>query len=80
MVAHEMQQEASQATSLSSVEPLPAEPLPAQPLANDRPGPTHEEIVSLAYVLWQQRGCPEGSSEEDWFRAEQELLGRSQLA
>jgi hypothetical protein len=38
----------------------------------------HEQIASLAYVLWQQRGCPEGSSEEDWFKAEQKLLARSE--
>jgi hypothetical protein len=24
----------------------------------------------LAYVLWQRRGCPQGSPEEDWFGAE----------
>ena len=34
----------------------------------------HRQIASLAYALWQQRGGPEGSSEEDWFRAERELL------
>src|SRR5579864_5531603 len=33
-----------------------------------------EEIAALAYRLWQQRGCPEGSPEKDWFRA-LELLG-----
>ena len=37
--------------------------------------PTHEQIAVLAYDLWQQRGCPEGCPEEDWFRAEQELTG-----
>ena len=42
------------------------------------PQPLHEQIASLAYALWQQRGCPEGSSEEDWFRAEQEVLARSE--
>ena len=31
------------------------------------------EIAQLAYVLWQQRGCPEGSAEVDWFEAEQQL-------
>ena len=40
--------------------------------------PTHEEIVALAYTLWQQRGCPEGSPEEDWLAAEQQLLARSE--
>ncbi|MGD1097981.1 MAG: DUF2934 domain-containing protein [Bryobacteraceae bacterium] len=23
--------------------------------------------------MWQARGCPDGSPEEDWLRAEQEL-------
>jgi hypothetical protein len=39
--------------------------------------PAREDIASLAYGLWQERGCPEGSSEEDWLRAE-ELLSRLQ--
>ncbi|HUJ22096.1 MAG TPA: DUF2934 domain-containing protein [Bryobacteraceae bacterium] len=34
----------------------------------------HEEIARLAYSYWQARGCPHGSPEEDWLRAEQELL------
>jgi hypothetical protein len=33
----------------------------------------HEQITALAYALWQERGCPEGSPEEDWFRPEKEL-------
>jgi hypothetical protein len=33
----------------------------------------HDEIATLAYELWQARGCPYGSPEEDWFRAEAEL-------
>ncbi|MGA2983066.1 MAG: DUF2934 domain-containing protein [Terriglobia bacterium] len=32
-----------------------------------------EDIPALAYKLWQARGCPEGSSQEDWFRAVAEL-------
>jgi hypothetical protein len=32
-----------------------------------------QEIAAMAYKLWQGRGCPEGSSEEDWFRAAQVL-------
>lgn len=27
----------------------------------------------LAYEFWRARGCPEGSSEEDWFLAEEQL-------
>ena len=34
---------------------------------------THEKVAQLAYSLWQQRGCSEGSAEEDWFEAEQQL-------
>ena len=36
----------------------------------------HEDIASLAHALWQARGCPDGSPEEDWYRAAQELRGR----
>lgn len=32
-----------------------------------------QEIAILAYYFWQDRGCPIGSPEEDWFRAEQAL-------
>jgi hypothetical protein len=32
-----------------------------------------EAIASLAHRYWQERGCPEGSGEEDWFRAEQDF-------
>ncbi|HTP33962.1 MAG TPA: DUF2934 domain-containing protein [Candidatus Acidoferrales bacterium] len=31
------------------------------------------EIAALAYKMWQERGCPIGSPEEDWYRAEEEL-------
>ncbi|MCC6590209.1 MAG: DUF2934 domain-containing protein [Bryobacterales bacterium] len=41
------------------------------------PDTSYEQIAILAYYLWQKRGCPEGSPEEDWFRAEHELLGQS---
>lgn len=36
--------------------------------------PTHEEIARLAYNLWEARGRPLGSPEEDWIAAEQDLL------
>jgi hypothetical protein len=32
-----------------------------------------EDIEELAYALWEARGCPEGSAEEDWLQAEREL-------
>jgi hypothetical protein len=34
-------------------------------------------IAARAYELWQQRGCPIGSPEVDWFQAEDELKTRT---
>jgi len=42
--------------------------------------PAHQDIASLAYALWQERGCPEGSPEVDWFRAEEELSSGATVA
>lgn len=40
----------------------------------DASKPDHEQARAiLAYYFWQERGCPIGSPEEDWFRAEQAL-------
>ena len=36
----------------------------------------HQDIATLAHQLWQERGCPEGSSQEDWFQAAEELRSR----
>jgi hypothetical protein len=36
----------------------------------------HPQIAALAYEFWQARGCPEGTSEEDWFLAEREFAQR----
>jgi hypothetical protein len=33
-----------------------------------------EKVALLAYSYWQERGCQGGSPEEDWFRAEREVL------
>jgi hypothetical protein len=33
----------------------------------------HDDVAALAYKFWQRRGCPTGSDQEDWFRAEKEL-------
>jgi hypothetical protein len=32
--------------------------------------PTDSEIAAVAYQLWLDNGCPVGSGQEDWFRAE----------
>jgi hypothetical protein len=34
------------------------------------------ELAARSYELWQERGCPVGSPEFDWFRAEAELRNR----
>jgi Protein of unknown function (DUF2934) len=45
----------------------------------DISSPLHEEIAHRAYELWEQRGRPKGSREEDWFRAESELSHPSEV-
>jgi hypothetical protein len=40
----------------------------------------HQWITRLAYDLWQKRGGPIGSPDEDWFRAEDELRRESFVA
>src|ERR1017187_7366383 len=32
--------------------------------------PTESEIATVAYQLWLERGCPIGTDQEDWVRAE----------
>ena len=48
---------------------------------NQRESPDHgaeqQELVVLAYLFWEERGCPEGSPEEDWYRAVRERKLRS---
>jgi hypothetical protein len=38
-----------------------------------------EQIAALAYALWQARGCPDGTPDEDWFQAEQEIVGSKKI-
>ena len=40
----------------------------------------HEDIAVLAHALWQARGCPDGSPEDDWHRAAQELRSRCETS
>jgi hypothetical protein len=37
-------------------------------------------IETLAYQLWQARGCPEGSPEVDWREAEEQLRDQQVFA
>ena len=34
------------------------------------------EIAELANELWRSHGCPDGSDQQDWFEAEEELRAR----
>jgi hypothetical protein len=42
----------------------------------DREQLRHSKIVEKAYNRWQQRGCPEGTADEDWFEAERQYESR----
>jgi hypothetical protein len=37
----------------------------------------HDDIAALAYELWNARGRPDGSPEEDWSNAVKELRSRA---
>ena len=43
------------------------------PVTNRPEDPGHEDIALRAYSLWEKRGSPIGSPDEDWFQAELEL-------
>ena len=48
----------------------------ATDLGIEHPTLDQEAIASLAYFYWEERGCPNDSPDEDWFRAEAELRNR----
>jgi hypothetical protein len=48
----------------------------SQPDSAERAGSAtagQSAVAALAYRLWQERGCPLGSDQEDWFSAERQL-------
>ena len=47
----------------------------AEPVASRTP--SHEEIAQLAERYWAERGWQDGHAEQDWLRAEQDLLGKA---
>ena len=40
---------------------------------------TREDIAELAYAQWQEEGCPEGTHEVHWLRAEQDLIANREF-
>jgi len=58
---------------------------PRKPATRKKAAPTsitqmkasHEQIAQLAHKFWAERGQQHGHHEEDWLRAEQELLGKA---
>jgi hypothetical protein len=38
--------------------------------------PASQDIAMLAHALWEERGCPNGCPEEDWYRAEEIIRSR----
>ena len=43
------------------------------------PKPSREEIEQLARIFWAERGYQDGYAEQDWLRAERELLERTKI-
>jgi len=57
-----------------STQPAPPHHAPTESSGN----PAHEQIAVLAYLLWEARGCPEGTPAEDWFNAERTLKAKTE--
>jgi DUF2934 family protein len=73
----------SQSTETSNRDQLESVAKPAELTAklsppDPQPVPLSEQdVAELAYRRWLERGCPQGSPEEDWFEAEHDLESRS---
>jgi Protein of unknown function (DUF2934) len=59
-----------QATKLSPAAQAPETSIGAHP--------SQEEIATLAYSLWQTRGCQHGMADEDWLSAEKDLIAKKE--
>jgi len=74
---------AKRTAELTPLAAAPVEPETVAPQADagfSAYAPSYQDIAALAYSYWETRGCQGGSPEEDWLRAEQELLTRSNFA
>jgi hypothetical protein len=66
--------ESMKPVALARARDLQPSDFPAQSVkAGGRAEDHHQKIEQLAYSLWQDRGSPIGSPEQDWFEAEKQL-------
>src|ERR1035437_4460290 len=64
-------QKSSQTTSSDAAKSMPEKSMISKSVITPTAvSPTESEIAAAAYRLWLAHGCPVGSGEEDWFRAE----------
>ena len=64
-------QESSETMSSDAAEVMPVRSTVRESVKTSATvGPTESEIAEVAYQLWLANGCPVGSDQEDWFRAE----------
>jgi Protein of unknown function (DUF2934) len=62
----------SEATAIARQNTAIQLPVAKEPMtAPEESTSERQNIALLAYSYWQERGCPEGSPEQDWFQAEQ---------
>lgn len=47
---------------------------------NGTHGPNHEQVATLAYLIWLGEGCPGDRDKSNWYEAEQELRSEQQVA
>ncbi|HEY3742490.1 MAG TPA: DUF2934 domain-containing protein, partial [Bryobacteraceae bacterium] len=40
----------------------------------------HAQIAELAYELWESKGRPDGTADEDWYEAARQLRARARTA
>jgi len=61
-------------TTRKNVKPVPGNSAPADVQTISASDLT-EQVRTLAYALYLQRGMQEGYAEQDWLQAEAEILG-----
>ncbi len=64
------------ASARKSTKAVVVESTPASDIMLDRSIAT-DEVALRAYHIWMERGCPEGTSTEDWLIAETQLRSMS---